>query len=90
MPDRYVWVSAFVGLGHLEVAARQQPEAVPALAGRLYQDAVRMDLPEFIAWALIYQAENDGPANMSLARSTAAQVSNPLPARQDHGPQRPG
>jgi len=77
VPDRYVWVSAFVGLGQLEVAARQQPEAVPALAGRLYQDAVRMDLPEFIAWALIYQAENGDPANLTLARSIAAQVSNP-------------
>jgi DNA-binding SARP family transcriptional activator len=77
VPDRYVWVSAFVGLGHLEVAARQHPEAVPALAGRLYQDAVRMDLPEFIAWALIYQAENGGSANVTLAKSIAAQVTNP-------------
>jgi DNA-binding SARP family transcriptional activator len=77
VPDRYVWVSAFVGLGHLEVAARQHPEAVPALAGRLYQDAVRMDLPEFIAWALIYQAENGGPANVTLAKSIAAEVTSP-------------
>jgi DNA-binding SARP family transcriptional activator len=95
VPDRYVWVSAFVGLGHLEVAARQQPHTVPALAGRLYQDAVRTDLPEFIAWALVYQAENGGPANVTLARSTAAQVSNPSlharitaigPSRRPRGP----
>lgn len=38
-------------LGHLEIAARQQPDLVIPLARRLYLDALRADLPEFIAWA---------------------------------------
>jgi hypothetical protein len=77
VPDRYAWVSGFVGLGHLEIAARQQPDLVMPLARRLYQDALRMDLPEFIAWALIYQAEAGDPASVPLARAIAGQVSNP-------------
>jgi DNA-binding SARP family transcriptional activator len=77
LPDRYVWVSGFVGLGHLEIAARQQPELVLPLARRLYRDAVLTDLPEFIAWALIYQAEAGHPANIPLARTLAGQVCNP-------------
>ncbi len=77
MPDRYVWVSGFVGLGHLEIAARLRPDMIMPLAGRLYQDALRMDLPEFIAWALVYQAEQGEPANLLLTRAMAREVSNP-------------
>jgi DNA-binding SARP family transcriptional activator len=77
VPDRYVWISGFVGLGHLEIAARQQPELVVPLARRLYRDALQMDLPEFIAWALIYQAEAGDLASRPLARTVAGQVSNP-------------
>jgi hypothetical protein len=47
------------------------------LARRLYQDALRTDLPEFIAWALIYQAEAGELANVPLARAMAGQVTNP-------------
>ena len=36
-----------------------------------------MDLPEFTAWALIYQAEAGDPASLPLARAIAGQVSNP-------------
>ncbi len=75
--DRYVWVSGFVALGHLEIAARQQPDLVMPLARALYQDALRTDLPEFIAWALIYQAEAGEPAGLPLARAIAEQVTNP-------------
>ena len=32
LPDRYVWVSGFVALGHLEIAASQQ-RCPPAKAG---------------------------------------------------------
>jgi len=84
LPDRYVWVSGYVALGQLEIAAVQQPELVPALARRLYRDAVRGDLPEFIAWALIYQAEAGDTANLQLARSLSRHVVNPaLQARAD-------
>jgi DNA-binding SARP family transcriptional activator len=75
--DRYVWVSGYVTLGHLEIAARQQPDLVVPLARRLYQDAVRADLPEFTAWALIYQAEAGDTAQLPLARAVAGQVVNP-------------
>jgi DNA-binding SARP family transcriptional activator len=75
--DRYVWVSGYVALGHLEIAALGQPDLVVPLARRLYQDAVRSDLPEFIAWALIYQAEAGDDAQVPLARAVASQVASP-------------
>jgi tetratricopeptide (TPR) repeat protein len=78
VPDRYVWVSGFVALGHLEIVARQQPDLVIPLARRLYRDALRADLPEFIAWALIYQAEAGEPASLPLAQAIACEVSNPV------------
>jgi DNA-binding SARP family transcriptional activator len=77
VPDRYVWVSGFVGLGQLEIAASQQPDLLMPLARRLYQDALRADLPEFIAWALIYQAEAGDLANLPMVRTLAADVANP-------------
>jgi DNA-binding SARP family transcriptional activator len=77
VPDRYVWVSGFVALGQLEIAASQQPELVGPLARRLYQDALRMDLPEFVAWALVYQAEAGDRASSPLAQALAAGVANP-------------
>ena len=77
LPDRYVWVSGFVVLGNLEIAASRQPDLVLPLARRLYQESVRADLPEFIAWALIYQAEHGDQGNLALARSVAGQVASP-------------
>jgi DNA-binding SARP family transcriptional activator len=77
VPDRYVWVSGFVALGQLEIAARQQPDLVMPLARRLYQDALRSDLPEFIGWALVYQAEAGDLASVPLARAVAGQVTSP-------------
>ena len=77
VPDRYIWVSGFVGLAQLEIAARQQRDLVMLLARRLYQDALRADLPEFTAWALIYQAEAGDLANVPLARALAASIVNP-------------
>lgn len=76
--DRYVWVSGFVGLAQLEIAAKLQPGLVMPLARALYQDALRADLPEFTAWALIYQAEAGEPAGLPLARAIAGQVTNPV------------
>jgi hypothetical protein len=75
--DRYVWVSGYVALGHLEIAASQQPDLVVGLARRLYQEAVRADLPEFTAWALIYQAEAGDAAQVPLARALASQIASP-------------
>jgi DNA-binding SARP family transcriptional activator len=45
LPDRYVWVSGFVALGHLEIAASRQRELVVPLARRLYQEGLRADCP---------------------------------------------
>jgi DNA-binding SARP family transcriptional activator len=77
VPDRYVWVSGFVALGQLEIAARHQPELVRPLAARLHADAIRTDLPEFVAWAQVYQAEAGERPNLSLVRALAGQIANP-------------
>lgn len=84
VPDRYVWVSAYVGLAHLEIAASHRPDVVGALAARLRGEALRTDLPEFVAWALVYQAEAGDPGGVDMARSLARDVANPaLRARAD-------
>jgi len=77
VPDRWVWLSGFVALGHLEIAARHEPDLILPLARRLYQHALRADLPEFIAWALIYQAEAGDLAGLGVARAVAARVTSP-------------
>ena len=77
VPDRYVWVSGYIGLAQLELAARQDIDLVGPSAARLYQHAVRSDLPEFLAWALVYQAESGDRAKVPLARTAADGVTNP-------------
>jgi hypothetical protein len=77
VPDRYVWVSAYIGLAQLEAAAREDPGLVAPSAARLYEHAVRSDLPEFLAWALVYQAESGDDSKIPLARSAAHGVTNP-------------
>ncbi len=72
-----MWVSAYVGLAQLETAARQDPGLVGPAAARLYEHAVRSDLPEFLAWALVYQAESGDHAKVPLARSAADGIANP-------------
>ena len=62
---------------NLEIAARQEPDLLVPLARRLYQHSLRADLPEFIAWALIYQAEAGDLVGLATARAIAARVSNP-------------
>jgi hypothetical protein len=66
-----------VALGHLEIAARQQPDLVIPLARSLYQEAVRADLPEFAAWAVVSQAEAGDTGQLPLAQAVASQVVNP-------------
>jgi tetratricopeptide (TPR) repeat protein len=91
VPDRYVWVSAYIGLAQVEAAARQDPSLVGPAAARLFEHAVRSDLPEFLAWALVYQAEAGDRAKIPLARTTAGGVTNPrLQSRVDALDRGPG
>jgi hypothetical protein len=69
--------SGLGGVGEGGLGADEQHERVAALARRLYRLAVRADLPEFIAWALVYQAEAGDRMNLRLARSLASRVANP-------------
>jgi hypothetical protein len=50
---------------------------VALLASRLYDDAIRTDLPEFQAWALVYQAEAGDATAPARARAAAVGVDNP-------------
>jgi hypothetical protein len=77
VPDRYVWVSAYIGLAEVEAEAGRDPVRAARAAARLYDFAVRSDLPEFLAWALVYQAEAGDRGRVALARAAAAGVSNP-------------
>jgi hypothetical protein len=58
LPDRYGWVSGFVALGQLEIAASLQPRNVLPMARRLYREAVQADLP--LARALASQVTSPG------------------------------
>jgi DNA-binding SARP family transcriptional activator len=75
--DRYVWVSAYIGLAQLETAAREDTDLIGPAAARLYEHAARSDLPEFLAWALVYQAESGDRAKIPLARTAAEGVTSP-------------
>jgi ATP/maltotriose-dependent transcriptional regulator MalT len=77
VPDRYVWVSAYIGLAQLEADARTDGGLVGPSAARLYEHAVRSDLPEFLAWALVYQAESGDHGKAPLARAAAGGITNP-------------
>jgi hypothetical protein len=77
VPDRYVWISAYIGLAQLEAAACENPSLIAPAAAQLYAHAARSDLPEFLAWALVYQAESGDRAKSQLARRAAAGVANP-------------
>jgi tetratricopeptide (TPR) repeat protein len=78
VPDRYMWVSAYIGLAQLETDAREDSDLVGPSAARLYEHAVRSDLPEFLAWALVYQAESGDHGKAPLARAAADGVTNPV------------
>jgi ATP/maltotriose-dependent transcriptional regulator MalT len=77
VPDRYVWVSAYIGLADLELSVHEGADVAASAAAHLRDDAVRADLPEFLAWALVYQAEAGERNGISLARSAADGVANP-------------
>ena len=78
VPDRNVWISAYIGLAQLEAAARANSDLIAPAAAQLYERAVRGDLPEFLAWALVYQAESGDHAKIPLARRVAAGLANPV------------
>jgi DNA-binding SARP family transcriptional activator len=75
--DRYVWVSGYIALAQLEIEACAHTDLVGPWAERLYQHAVSNDLPEFLAWAMVYQAENGDDAKVHLVRTAAERVANP-------------
>jgi DNA-binding SARP family transcriptional activator len=54
--DRYVWVSAYVDLAHLQIVSHHKSSAIEPLASKLHSDAIRFDLPEIAKWAEAYQA----------------------------------
>lgn len=95
VPDRYVWISGYIGLAQLETAARENADLVAPAAARLHEHAVRSDLPEFLAWALVYQAESGDHAKVALARDVAGCIASPrlqarVQALQGGQPQRRG
>lgn len=75
--DRYAWVSAYIGLAELELAISEGAEAAASAAARLHDDAVRADLPEFLAWALVHQAELGDRSRIRLARTVVRDIDNP-------------
>lgn len=75
--DRYVWVSGYIALADLELSVRAGTDHTAA-AERLHDHALRTDLPEFLAWALVHQAESGDDSRISLARTAAEDVANPL------------
>ena len=77
VPDRYVWVSGYVGLAQLEIARRFEPTALPGLAARLHAEALRDDLPEFQAWAAVHAAEAGDAASAGVARAAGSEVDSP-------------
>ena len=82
--DRYVWVSAYIGLAHLDLLAGVDRRRSVAFADRLQQEALRADLPEFHAWALAHRAASGDEHALRMARAAAGPVDNPaLHARLD-------
>jgi putative Ca2+/H+ antiporter (TMEM165/GDT1 family) len=76
--DQYVWVSAYIGLANLELAVRDRTGRAASAAAQLYTDAARTDLPEFLAWALVYRAELGDRSQIPLACTAAEGVANPV------------
>jgi hypothetical protein len=82
VPDRYVWISGYIALAQLEIALLDAPGDVAALAARLHDDALRTDLPEFQAWALVHLAEAGAPHALGRARLAARGVDTPALLRR--------
>jgi DNA-binding SARP family transcriptional activator len=76
VPDRYVWVSGYLALTQVEITAGVRPDLVGTLAADLRRYALRFDLPEFLTWALVYQAESGDRG--AAAAITAGTITDPL------------
>jgi DNA-binding SARP family transcriptional activator len=75
--DPYAWVSVYIGLADLELSVREGNEGVGSAAARLRDSAVRADLPEFLAWALVHEAEAGVVSSVQLAAAAAENIENP-------------
>jgi hypothetical protein len=82
VPDRYVWISGYIALAQLELALIDSPADAPALAMRLHADAIRTDLPEFQAWALVHLADGGDGTAPERARLAAREVDSPALLRR--------
>lgn len=80
--DRYVWISGYIGLAQIDLAWLNAPEQVPGLAARLHADAVRTDLPEFQAWALLHLARSGEAQAADRAVLAARSVDSPALHRE--------
>jgi DNA-binding SARP family transcriptional activator len=76
VPDRYVWVSGYLALAQVEITAGVRPELVGTLAAELRRYALRFDLPEFLTWALVYQAESGDRG--AAAAITSGSITDPV------------
>lgn len=74
--DRYVWVSAYIGLADLQLSVVDGRD-VAAAAQRLHDEALGADLPELLAWALVHQAESGDRTRVEPARAAAAELDDP-------------
>ncbi len=82
VPDRYVWISGYIALAQLEIARVSATADVFVLANRLHDDALRTDLPEFQAWALVHLAGRGDAQVLNRARLAARGVDSPALLRK--------
>jgi DNA-binding SARP family transcriptional activator len=75
--DHYAWVSGYIGLADLELAVRDGSEGAGSAAARLRDDALHADLPEFLAWALVHEAEAGVASSVQLAAAAAEGLADP-------------
>jgi hypothetical protein len=78
------------GMAQLNVAAKADRKQEPELAARLYQDAVRFDLPQFAACALVHQARSGDRSGVAHDAVTAADESGPGASTRGGGRTSPG
>jgi hypothetical protein len=65
------------GMDHIDRMDRGEVVDAGTAAARLHDAAVRADLPGFLAWALVHQAELGDLSRIPLARTAANGIDNP-------------